>query len=29
MATYTNKEWVKIEQYKNWLVEDDDSKFAK
>ena len=29
MAAYFNKEWLKIEQYKDWLVEDDDSKFAK
>ena len=29
MATYFNKEWLKIELYKDWLVEDDDSKFVK
>ena len=29
MATYFNKEWLNIKQYKNWLGEDDDSKFAK
>ena len=29
MATYFNKEWLKIEQYKDWLVADDISKFAK
>ena len=29
MGTYFNKEWLKIEQYKDWFVEDDDSKFAK
>ena len=29
MATYFNKEWLKIEQYKDWLVKDDDSKFRK
>ena len=29
MATYCKKEWLKIEQWKDWLVEDENSKFAK
>ena len=29
MATYFNREWLKIEQCKDWLVEDHNSKFAK
>ena len=29
MATYCKKECLKIEQWKDWLVEDENSKFAK
>ena len=29
MSTDFNKEWVTIEDYKDWLVEDADTKFAK
>ena len=28
IATYSNKGWLKIESYKEWLMEDEDGKFA-
>lgn len=28
MSTYFNKEWLKLEQFKDWLVADNDTKFA-